>query len=226
MPLRSVTPLMMAVTAGEDSRALLAASRDLSDSIYYFVNRHARLTEESADIWVPTALFRRLGIPFHVHEAGEEVPEDFSRVYLENVYLARSALLPVVYNIYHRQHGGKLNVLGVGEVGRTKFFDEPRTITPYHLAYMLKYRRSAYAMEQCAAWLAEAKTPARECGLNVMTLFWWEVLIGNWGAVGNSESDIAIEEFDPFGSHLLYETFLAVDARSPRASETMCSSGG
>jgi hypothetical protein len=46
-----------------------------------------------------------------------------------------------------------------------------------------------------------------------MTLFWWEILIGNWGVVGNSESDIAIEEFDPYDSHQLYETFLAVDAK-------------
>jgi hypothetical protein len=43
-----------------------------------------------------------------------------------------------------------------------------------------------------------------------MVLLLWEQLLGNWGAVGNSESDIAIEEFDPFNSHYVYETLLGV----------------
>ena len=41
-----------------------------------------------------------------------------------------------------------------------------------------------------------------------MTGFYWEHMLGNWGTVGNSESDIAIEEINPFNSHLLYEIFL------------------
>jgi hypothetical protein len=44
-----------------------------------------------------------------------------------------------------------------------------------------------------------------------MSLLLWEQLLGNWGAVGNSESDIAIEEFDPYDSHYMYETLLGVD---------------
>ena len=47
-----------------------------------------------------------------------------------------------------------------------------------------------------------------------MSLLLWEQLLGNWGAVGNSESDIAMEEFDPYDSHYMYETLLAVDDRS------------
>jgi hypothetical protein len=119
----------------------------------------------------------------------------------------------VIYNVYQKQHSHRVNILGVGEVGRTKFFDDPRKLSPYYLAYMLRYRKSSYAVRECKSWLAEASPTARSCGLNIMTLFWWEILIGNWGAVGNSESDIAIEEFDPFDSHLLYEMFLSVDAK-------------
>ncbi len=206
-------PLMLAVTAGEDSRSLLAASKDVSDQIYYFINKHRGLTDRSSDIRVPKEIFRRLGVPFHVHEVPGDVPEDYRKIFLQNTFYARELLLPVIYNIYQRQHEHRLNILGVGEVGRTKFFDEPKNLTPYYLAYMLRYRNSPYAERECASWLAEAAPAARRCGLNIMTLFWWENLIGNWGAVGNSESDIAIEEFDPFASHHLYELFLSVDAK-------------
>jgi hypothetical protein len=206
-------PLMMAVTAGEDSRGLLAASKDIAGSIYFFINQHDRLREDSPDIRIPRELFKIIGFPFHVHRYPENVPDDFKEIFFQNAAYARKHLLPVIYNIYYREHSDKLNILGVGEVGRTKFYDEPRILTPYYLAYMLRYRRSPFAVKECKRWLDAARPIAAQHGLNIMTMFWWEMLIGNWGAVGNTESDIAIEEFDPYDSHYLYELFLSVDAK-------------
>ena len=205
--------LMLAVTAGEDSRALLAASRKMSNSIYYFINKVGALNDQSGDIKIPREIFRRLGIPFHIQDIPKGVPEEFRQIFLDNAFYAKEEQLSVIYNIYFKQHNEKINILGVGEIGRTKFFDEPKKLTPYYLAYMLKHRKSAYAVKECLAWLQEAEPIARRYDLNIMTLFWWEVLIGCWGPVGNSESDIAIEEFDPYDSHYLYEMFLSVDAK-------------
>jgi len=205
--------LMMAITAGWDSRALLAASRPVSDRIYYFINQHSHLTPESADIRVPRAIFERLGLPFHVHRYERSVPEDFRKFFRDSVQFAHDQLLPAIYNVYFKEHQDKWNVLGVGEVGRTKFFSDPGTISPYYLAYMLRYRDSAYAVQECSQWLSRSASTIRRYGYNVMTVFWWEVLIGTWGAVGNAESDIAIEEFDPYASHFLYDTFLALDPK-------------
>lgn len=206
-------PLMLAVTAGLDSRTLLAASKEISGSIYFFINKEDRLDEQSADIRIPREMFKQIGLPFNVHKIPKDVPEEFKRTFLDNTFYAREMLLPVIYNVYFRNNSEKLNILGVGEVGRTKFYNEPKKLIPYYLAYMLKHRRSSYATRECELWLENAKPVARRFGLNIMTLFWWEVLIGNWGAVGNSESDIAIEEFDPYNSHYLYEMFLSVDAK-------------
>ena len=208
-------PVMLAVTAGLDSRTLLAASKDIANSIYFFINKEEyRLSDKSADIWVPKEIFKRIGLPFNIHQIStDEVPSDFKNIFLENTLSAKVMLLPVIYNIYFKQHQDKVNILGVGEIGRTKFFDPPKHLSAYYLSYMLKYRKSNYAVRECERWLANSKHIAEQYGLNIMTLFWWEILIGNWGSVGNSESDIAIEEFDPYASHFLYETFLSVDAK-------------
>jgi hypothetical protein len=206
-------PLMLAVTAGEDSRALLAACRNIKNSVYFFINKHDKLSDKSGDIRIPIEIFKRIGIPFNVHNYEKNVPDEFKRIFYNNTFYAKEIMLPVIYNVYHRLHSNRVNILGVGEVGRTKFFDEPKKLTPYYLSYMLKYRKSRYSVRECETWLEDAMPVARKFNLNIMTLFWWEVLIGNWGAVGNSESDIAIEEFDPYNSHLLYETFLSVDAK-------------
>jgi len=205
--------LMMAVTAGLDSRALLAASKEISNSIYFFINKHATLSDRSGEIRIPKEIFRRIGIPFNVHTYPKDVPEEFKRIFLDNTFYAKEILLPAIYNIYFNQHSDKVNILGVGEVGRTKFYEDPKNLTPYYLAYMLKYKKSSFAVRECEKWLSGAEPIAKKFGLNIMTMFWWEVLIGNWGSVGNSESDIAIEEFDPYNSHLLYETFLSTDAK-------------
>lgn len=74
-----------------------------------------------------------------------------------------------------------------------------------------------------AVWVLLLKLPvARKFGINVMALLYWEQRAGNWGAVGNSESDIAIEEVDPYDSHLLYEIFLGVDEKYRDARQTPC----
>jgi hypothetical protein len=68
-----------------------------------------------------------------------------------------------------------------------------------------------YATTQCERWLQEAKEIAETYNLDIMKLFSWESMLPNWGAVGNAESDIAIEEFDPYSSYYIMEIMLSVD---------------
>ena len=63
-------------------------------------------------------------------------------------------------------------------------------------------------MRQCEQILSDILSGGKRAGANVLDLFYWEQRLGNWGAVRNSESLIAIEKVDPFDSHLLYEIFL------------------
>ena len=205
--------LMMAVTGGTDSRTLLAASKQVKDKIYYFINKHKTLDERHPDIYIPTAMFKKIDIPFHIHDVEGEVDERFKAIFLNNTFLSTDMLLLAIYTIYYKQHSHRLNILGVGEIGRTHFGDEPRNLNGYYLARSFKIRNSSYAINQCQKWLDNTRPFAREYGVNIMTLLLWEQLLGNWGVVGNSESDIAIEEFDPFNSHYLYETLLGIDKK-------------
>jgi hypothetical protein len=211
--MRAVTirySVMMAVTSGHDSRTLLAASRDVSSRIYYFINKEQHLDDAHPDLVIPQAIFRRIGLPFHVHRVQGVVDDAFRRAFLENTFLSTDRILSTIYNVYYRQHCDRMNILGVGEIGRKFYGDEPRHIDGYFLARCLKFRDSKYVVDQCDRWLQESRPIAQRCNVNILTLFLWEQLLGNWGAVGNSESDIAIEEFDPYNSHLLYETMLSV----------------
>jgi len=205
--------LMMAVTGGTDSRTLLAASKEIKEKIYYFINRHKNLNDKHPDIYIPTAIFNRIKVPFHLHSVEGEIDQGFRQIFLDNTFLSNDFNLPAIYNIYFKHHGNRLNILGVGEIGRTFFGHEPKNLDGFYLARLLKIKDSPYAVEQCQKWLEAARPYARKCKVNILTLLLWEQLLGNWGVVGNSESDIAIEEFDPFNSHYLYEMMLGVDLK-------------
>lgn len=205
--------LMMAVTAGNDTRTLLAASRDIRNKIYYFINKHKNMDDKHPDILVPKAIFEKINLPFHVHEYDQNVPVQFEKIFFNNVFLASKKYLPVIYNIYYKKHSSKINLLGVGEIGRGFYGKRPRKLTGYFLARALKYKDSLFAIKECQKWLNEAEPISEFYNVDIMTLLLWEQLLGNWGVVADSESDIAIEYFDPFNSHYLYEVLLGVDKK-------------
>lgn len=206
--------LMMAITAGHDTRTLLASSREISGKIYYFINKHKDMGEKHPDILISKAIFNKIKLPFHVHEVDEEyVPELFRKLLYENIFLASEKYLPVIYNVYFRKHSDKMNVLGVGEIGRSFFGKRPKKLDGYFLSRALKFKNSLYVVKQCQAWLEKANPAAEHFGVDIMTLLLWEQLLGNWGTVADSETDIAIEHFDPFNSHYLYEVLLGVDKK-------------
>jgi hypothetical protein len=73
------------------------------------------------------------------------------------------------------------------------------------------YEKCRYAIAQCKSALDELQPVSKKYGIYTHTLFWWEQNKGNRWNVTYSEADIAIEQLDPFNSHLLHEIFLGVD---------------
>lgn len=204
--------VMMAVTAGTDSRTLLAASKDIQDRIYYFINNEG-LGLSHPDISVPTKIFKSIGVPFHVHDVPMDVEDEFRQIFLDNVFLATERILPTIYNIYFKRLSDKVNILGTGEIGRTRFGKEPKKVRSFRLAYKLGYKEGRYVIRQSEKILTDLLIVARKFDINLLSLFHMEQMKGNRFVVGNSESDIAIEEVDPFDSHMLIELFWGVDQK-------------
>jgi hypothetical protein len=212
---------MMAVTSGTDSRTLLAASKSIKDKIYFYVNNQG-LRHNHPDISVPKKIFKSIGVPFHVQDVPKEVDDEFRRIFLSNTFLATETLLPPIYNIFFKNHSEKVNILGMGEIGRTFYGKETTNLNAYRMAYKLGYKNSRYVIRQCEQLLVEILPLNTKFGINMWDLLYWEQRLGNWGAVRNSESTIAIEKVDPFGSHLLIEIFLGVDDKYRSYKQTPC----
>lgn len=205
--------LMLAVTAGWDTRVLLAASREKKDEIFYFINKHKYLRDESPDIRVPRRLLNKLGLKFNVIEYSRVVDDEFRSIFKNNVTLSREILLPAIYNVYYVQFPNRMNVNGDASGIVRNYFDVVDHADNLMLAELAGYKNLEYPMQEYAKWLERSCDVAKEHDVSILDLFYWEERMGNWGALGPSETDIAMEEFSPFNCRDLLTVMLSVNKK-------------
>lgn len=218
---KSRQSLSIAITAGYDSRIMVAATHPFKDSIRYFIDKHEYMDHSHPDIVISQTIAKALELDFTVNSQkldNSNIPPIFKKIYYNNTFYAGDKRLSTVY-FYFNEYSQYLNVCGVGEVGRTRFGPNRFPLTPARLAYKYGYINSAYATKISTQWYKGVKNICKEMHINPFTLFYWENDLGNWGSVGNCESDIAIEEFNPFNSHYLLELLLSAPASDSECSE-------
>jgi hypothetical protein len=213
--------LALAVTAGLDSRVLLAASRRHLGSIDCFVDRFGLLPEDHPDVTVPQELARCLGFEFTVEDSDLELPVEIRRRLEANVDGARD--LPRTRAIWSRLARGedRLGINGNGnEVARRYFAREPKpeperdgdgppVPEPERLARIFGYGELPYAIRELERWRDRVGSLR---GIDPLDLLYWEQRMGNWGTLFVAEQDMAMDEVSPFNNRRLLCTLLAVPA--------------
>jgi len=84
-----------------------------------------------------------------------QADDEFREIFFNNTFLASGRILPAIYNVFFKEHGEKVFILGVGEIGRTFYGDEPRNLNSYYMAYKLGYKNCRYVVKKCEEILAE-----------------------------------------------------------------------
>lgn len=215
----------LALTAGWDSRVLLAASKHVSESIQYFVysgiirGSNSIATGNHPDIWVPESIAKKLGIRFVVKRPADQLPGWFVSMLSNNVTCAR--ILPKTHIIYNELVEGKnrININGNGSEICRNGFDEycnldAGSLSAEDLAALMFFKGGdmpLFAIKEIDNWRYGFDTRVVK-SFNILDLLYWEQRMGHWGAQYPAEQDIAVEEISPFNCRLLIETLLA----SPR----------
>jgi hypothetical protein len=220
--------VVLPVTAGLDSRLLLAASRSIKDSgrITYYIDRMGIIGPRHPDIRVPQALAARLGINFEVRNSATVPPDWFMQLLKTNVGNARD--LPKTRMIYSKYLSGdrRLNINGNGseicrgrssEACRSSFHAFGRSsrnsVTGAELAASLGYRAAPYVVAELEKWLVDAQEACSTSGMEILDLFYWEQRMGLWGAQFPAEQDLACDEISPFNCRAWLVEMLSVDIR-------------
>lgn len=215
--------LALSLTAGLDSRLLLAAARELTNQLTFVTVRQGNMSDDHPDITVAGRLLERLGLPHEVISAPASMTPEFSLVFKRAVYRAHDLYGPDAEAILQRFSRTKAALTGSGaEVGRCSFrkdlpWSDRRTIKPAHLARLQRMDREPFALRHFERWLSDADS---RHNLKLLDLFEWEQGHGNWLAMTQLEFDIAWREIiTPYNCRDVLTTFLGVDERYRRAPD-------
>jgi hypothetical protein len=212
--------LVLGLTAGWDSRLVLAASRAVKDRIGYITVRQRDMPDDARDLATASRLSSRLGLPHQVVKAPAITSADFSYLFKRSVCFAHKHYAPDAQAIYELTHRAKVALTGSGaEVGRLSFRDQIplarwRRVTARDLARIQRMDGEPFAIHHFEEWIADV---GGGHGINLLDLFEWEQGHGNWLAMTQLEFDSAWQDiFTPYNSREVLTTLLAVDERERR----------
>lgn len=210
--------LALTLTAGRDTRTLLAASRALRDRLFVFTCMYWNLNWDSRDIRVPAKLLPKLGVPHHVIVCPSHMDRAFRAIWRRHVVTARDVYGPIIQAQCEGYPQERVCMSGIGM---------PILVVPYNrrlkrwrpnadaenpdpeLLCWLAYWRDGFAREVASRWLSGVPPT----NLRTLDLFYWEEREGNWTAMGVAESDIAQEAFVPYNCR----RFLTNGLATPRS---------
>jgi hypothetical protein len=205
--------LMLPLTAGKDSRLILAATKDFRNEIFYYVNKERQLSEKDQDIIIPRLLLSKLGLEFHVQYPATSIDKDFADVYFENNRMASKEYLPFIYN-YYTKFSDKINLPGnIASGGFEQYKYHKLQATPEALIKLHRIKKYSFALAYYTKWLAECKDTCIKNNVNILNLFYWEERLANWGTQIQLEKDIAQEDINLFNSRLLVTYYLSVNPK-------------
>lgn len=207
-------PLSIAVTGGNDSRIMLAAAKNIKDN-YYFIDMLPFMNKYHIDVVLGKKLCSKAKVKYHIHNdfnSLEEVPESFKKEFTDSVFYSTKTRIPEIF-FYKQKLANHINICGVGEFGRSVYGKPNNNCSVTYLCHKYQCGQSKYAQRVVIDWRNKYKTDVIVNTYPMNTLFYMEQRLGNWGAVGNAESDISFEEVNPFASHYIMGLMLQLDGR-------------
>jgi hypothetical protein len=209
--------LVVSLTAGLDSRTVLAASRKIVANNPVMTVRQIDKPEDHADVLVASKLASLLGLQHDVIQSSLIIDDEFLHCFKQNTAIPHFIYAPdaqAIYNWYQRK---KVVVTGsISEIGRLSFREqlgkpESEPIDAYDLVKLQKMERHAYAVNAFNDWLSGI---GKVHNIPLLDLFEWEQGHGNWLAMCHLEFDIAWKDiFAPFNCRDLLTLLLSVDRR-------------
>ncbi len=204
--------LAVPMTAGWDSRLMLALCRDEAPDLYAFTLVYPNLPAGSRDVAIPAALLGKLGIPHHVLTYPKTIDADFRDIFRRNNVSANTAYCGDIQALHASYPPDRVCVTGdVAEVVKSFFFrtrPAESPVTAVELAEIAGIGSHPFAVAAFGRWLENAGDPP----FALTDLFCWEQMAGRWQAKVRAEYDMVQESFSPLNNRRLLATMLALPA--------------
>ena len=216
-------PLAITLTAGLDTRAVMAACKDVATSAWFHTWLLPALLASSPDLVIPRRLLTPLGLELHVLRCNQKADDTFAAAYEAQAAFAHPYWRDIGAGLYRGYPEKRLSVKGnCSEVGRCFFYHDgyPEGAMTVELlaSFQRGWTRSPQINQVLNEWLPGALEIERVCGIRVLDLFYWEHRLGCWQANSQVEWDIAQETFCPFNNRKVLASLLSVSEQARLAS--------
>jgi hypothetical protein len=206
--------LALSITAGLDSRVVLAASRPISHSITYMTVRQIGMPDDHADLTTPSQLLSKLGLNHDIVKSSLIIDDEFIEIFKQNVPIPHYVYAPDAQAILKHYAQCKVAVTGSSsEVSRFSFRaltnkSQREKLTLLDFADLQHMGKHKFAFHHYQSWL-DGLGPLYN--VDLLNLFEWELDDGNWLAMCQLEFDIAWKDiFTPFNCRSLINCLLSI----------------
>jgi hypothetical protein len=211
--------MALPLTAGWDSRVMLALCKNFVRDVYFYTFCYPWFTETTADIAIPAALTRRLGVQHNVIRYPEHVNVEFAAIYRRNNITMGKAGCGDAQALYEHYPQERVCVGGdAGEIVKC-FFRPPGVkegvISAQDLAKFDNFGTSPFVLRAYEKWL-EGAHPRN---VHLLDLFCWEHMAGRVQGSIRSQFDMVQECFPAYNCRSLLVTMLSVDERYRKPPE-------
>lgn len=216
-------PLALPLTAGLDSRVLLAAARPLSADLFCYTLAYRGLRETSPDIAIPRELMHQLNLSHYVIDCSHTSPPSFQADYARNTFPAHvNDWAHIAYGLIRSYPPDRVCIKGnCSEIARCFYYPyghPPSKVNEGFLASLENgWQQHDFIMNVLEAWLAGSTHDFREAKLHPLDMFYWEHRMGSWQAQSQLEWDVAQETISPFNHRQLLH-FMLMTPRNERCA--------
>ncbi len=214
--------LALPLTAGVDSRLILAACRSANVAPFSYTLRFAKMGETHQDLVLPPQIVQSFGWKHHIFSGSIDASVPFAAAYKANTDPAHNEACAIAEGLHTSYPRGRCSLSGhCSEVVRCYYHPTPRSadLTAKSLADMAHMDATPFVLGQFENWLEGARPAATRCGISLFDLFYWEQRVGRWAANGQAQWDIVHERFTLFNCRPVVLGLLGVDARFRRPDE-------
>ncbi|MEX8517088.1 MAG: hypothetical protein AB3X44_01060 [Leptothrix sp. (in: b-proteobacteria)] len=210
--------LSVPMTAGWDSRLVLAMSRPAASDLHCYTLIYPNQSRHNRDVAVPARLLRRLGLKHDLIEYPRSVDPAFRAVCQRSTYSGHTAFCADSQSLRTLYPAERLCLTGdVAEIVKCHYRLGPEhtgPLTAADLARLCGLPLHPFAIEALDEWLAGVPT---NCAIDPLDLFCWEQMAGRWQALIRAEYDIVQESFAPLNCRSLLTDMLTLDESLRRA---------
>jgi len=209
--------LILPITAGSDSRVLLACCKNFINKINFYIFSNNNLkTGNKVDTIVSNFYAKKYNLNFkNVEINDDKLDDNFKHIFVNNYIIPR--ILPktknIEYHLYNNQN--KININGnCAEVLKENFNNIKKIINLEDFKKQIRENNNIeYINNSLEKYFYNNNKIANKYNIDICNIYHWELQQGLWGGLFPHEQDISIEEFSPFNNRELLLLGLSLDKK-------------